>query len=401
MNYGYFDDKRKEYVITRPDTPRSWSNYLGSTRYGAIITNNAGGYSFFHSAAQGRFTRLRFNAVPMDQPGRYLYLHDTDSGDYWSASWQPVGKSPDHYQSECRHGSAYTVITSEYSAVKTETTYFVPLDCDFECWWVKVKNTGTIPRRLRLFTYVEYACNWNAADDLINLQYTQYIAKMDVIDGIIDHGTNVHIPAMPGNFEEKDQGRHTFLGIAGAKVTGFDTDREIFLGPYRTYANPVVAEEGRCRNSIAVGDNPCGTLQVDLELQPGEEKEFTVLMGIGHASVEGRKATGDFSQPGFTGREFGKLRDYWHSRIEGMTVSTPDPLFNSMMNMWSPFNCLITYAWSRAASLVYAGERDGLGYRDTVQDMLGVLHLIPGEVKERLEADAHRAGLYRRRHARG
>ncbi len=385
MTYGYFDDEKKEYVITRPDTPRSWSNYLGSTRYGAIITNNAGGYSFFHSAAQGRFTRLRFNAIPMDQPGRYLYLHDRDTKDYWSASWQPVGKPTESYHSECRHGSAYTTLLSGYSGIETNTTYFVPLDRDFECWWVKVKNTGSSPRRLRFFTYVEYACNWNAADDLINLQYTQYIAKMAVVDGIIDHGTNVHIPSMPENFEEKDQGRHTFLGITGADITGFDTDRETFLGPYRTYANPEIVEKGECKNSIAVGDNPCGTLQVDIELQPGEEKEFTVLMGIGSASGEGRKAVDEFSVSGRISAEFEKLKTYWHSRIEGMTTHTPDPQFDAMMNMWSPFNCLITYAWSRAASLVYAGERDGLGYRDTVQDMLGVLHLIPEEAKERLE----------------
>ncbi len=385
MNYGYFDDERKEYVITRPDTPRSWSNYLGSTRYGAIITNNAGGYSFFHSAAQGRFTRLRFNAVPMDQPGRYIYLRDSDTGDFWSASWQPVGKPAGVYKSECRHGSAYTVISSSFSGIDTGTTYFVPLGRDFECWWVRVRNTGNKSRRLRLFTYVEYACNWNAADDLINLQYTQYIAKMSIDEGIIDHGTNVHIPAMPSNFEEKDQGRHTFLAIAGAKVTGFDTDREIFTGPYRTYANPLVVERGECMNSLAAGDNPCGTLQTDLVLEPGEEKEFTVIMGIGSASVEGREAIREFSEPGKISGEFEKLRNHWHSRIEGMKVKTPDPHFNSMMNMWSPFNCLITYAWSRAASLVYAGERDGLGYRDTVQDMLGVLHLIPIEVRERLE----------------
>ncbi len=385
MNYGYFDDRNKEYVITRPDTPRSWSNYLGSTRYGAIITNNAGGYSFFHSAAQGRFTRLRFNSIPMDQPGRYIYLHDKDSKDFWSGSWQPVGKPLDLFKSECRHGSAYTTIKSGYSGIDTLSTYFVPLNRDFECWWVRIKNTGNSSRRLRLFTYVEYACNWNAADDLINLQYTQYIAKMEMADGIIDHGTNVHIPAMPENFEEKDQGRHTFLGIAGAEVTGFDTDRESFLGPYRTYANPVVVEEGRCKGSLAVGDNPCGTLQVDLDLNPGEEKEFVVLMGIGSAAEEGKQAVKEFSEPDRVSREFEKLREYWHARIAGMTVKTPDPMFNSMMNMWSPFNCLITYAWSRAASLVYAGERDGLGYRDTVQDMLGVLHLIPYEVSERLE----------------
>lgn len=385
MNYGFFDNQNKEYCITRPDTPRSWSNYLGSTRYGAIITNNAGGYSFFQSAAQGRFMRLRFNAIAMDQPGRYLYLRDMNTGDYWSASWQPVGKPLSEYRTECRHGTAYTRINSEYKNIESSVTYFVPLDKDFECWWVKIRNNGKETAKLRLFTFVEYACNWNAADDLINLQYTQYIASMSVHNGIIDHGTNVHIPAMPDNFQEKDQGRHTFLGLAGAEVTGYDTDRETFLGPYRTYANPVVVENGTCTGSLAVGDNPCGTLQTDLFLEPDEEKEFVVIMGIGGAQEEGAGIIKQFTSPGVVRNEFEKLRSFWHHRIEGLSINTPDDAFDQMMNMWSPFNCLITYAWSRAASLVYAGERDGLGYRDTVQDMLGVLPLIPDEARERLE----------------
>ena len=146
MQFGFFDDKNKEYVITRPDTPRPWSNYLGSTEYGAIITNNAGGYSFYKSAAQGRFTRLRFNSVPLDQPGRYLYLRDRESGDFWSASWQPVGKPLESYKSECRHGSAYTVITSEYSEIRSEVTCFVPLGRSFECWRVRLTNISTRPR---------------------------------------------------------------------------------------------------------------------------------------------------------------------------------------------------------------------------------------------------------------
>ncbi len=385
MKYGYFDDAAKEYVIERPDTPRSWSNYLGSTRYGAIITNNAGGYSFFHSAAQGRFTRLRFNAIPPDQPGRYLYLHDRQKNDFWSGSWQPVGKPLSEYRSECRHGSAYTRITSEYDRVRTDTLYFVPLEKDYECWHVRVTNNDTEKRELRLFTYVEYACNWNAEDDLVNLQYTQYIAKMNVVDGIIDHGTNVNIPPMPDNFEEKDQGRHTFMGLAGTRVTGFDTDREAFIGRYRTYANPCVVENGYCTGSLASGDNPCGSLQTDLELEPGETREFTVVMGIGEARREGKEAVAAMTPPGAALGEFEKLRNYWHGRIRGLHAETPDTGLNSMLNMWSPFNCLITYAWSRAASLVYAGERDGLGYRDTVQDMLGVLHTITDEVGKRLE----------------
>lgn len=385
MQFGYFDDNRKEYIVTRPDTPRSWSNYLGSTEYGAIITNNAGGYSFFKSAAQGRFTRLRFNAIPMDQPGRYFYIHDRDDKDYWSASWQPVGKPLDNYQTECRHGTAYTVISSRYRNIETAATYFVPLNRHFECWWLKVTNADSKPRRLRFFTYVEYANNWDLIKDFINLQYTQYIVNMNIVDGIIDHGINTSMPPNPDNFQDSDQGRHTFLGIAGTEISGYDTDREAFLGPYRTYANPIAVESGACRQSKATGDNACGVLQFDLELQPGEEREVAVIMGIGSAAEEGRQILSEFADISKVSQEFDALKAYWHSKLGSLVAETPDPEFNSMFNVWNPYNCLITYAWSRAASLVYSGERDGLGYRDTLQDMLGCLHIIPEELVERLE----------------
>ncbi|MDP3441617.1 MAG: N,N'-diacetylchitobiose phosphorylase, partial [Ignavibacteria bacterium] len=385
MQYGFFDDKKKEYVIERPDTPRSWSNYLGSTEYGAIITNNAGGYSFYKSAAQGRFMRLRFNVIPMDQPGRYFYIHDKDKKDFWSSSWQPVGKSLKEYKSECRHGTAYTKISSEYLNIKTESLYFVPLGKSYECWFLKITNNDIVKRNLNVFTYVEYTNNWNQNQDMNNLQYSQYILKMDVVDNIIDHGTNVYMPANPDNFQDDGQSRHTFLAIAGAEVKGFDTDREIFLGPYRTYANPIAVEKGECSNSIAVGDNGCGTFQVEVELLPGESKEIVVLMGIGSAAIEGKNALKELGNSKNVLFEFEKLKNYWHSKIDGMTVETPDKEFNSMFNTWNPYNNLMTFAWSRAASLVYSGERDGLGYRDTVQDMLGILHAIPDETKERLE----------------
>lgn len=385
MQFGYFDDKNKEYVIEHPDTPKSWSNYLGSTEYGAIITNNAGGYSFYKSAAQGRFTRLRFNAIPMDQPGRYFYLRDKENKKFWSASWQPVGKSLKKYKSECRHGTAYTKIISEYSSVKTEALYFVPLGKTYECWYLKITNNDKRKRKLSVFTYVEYANNWNLSQDMINLQYSQYILKMNFIDDIIDHGTNVYMPSNPDDFEDNGQARHTFLALTGGKIKGFDTDREIFIGPYRTYANPEVVENGKCKNSIAVGDNGCGVLQVDIDLKSGETRELIVLMGIGSAEHEGKQAKKEFGNASIVKKEFKKLKEFWHKRLEGISACTPDNDFNSMLNVWNPYNSLITYTWSRAASLIYTGERDGLGFRDTVQDMLGVIHLIPGEVKERLE----------------
>lgn len=385
MQYGHFDDKNKEYVITNPATPRSWSNYLGSTRYGAIITNNAGGYSFFHSTAQGRFLRLRFNAIPMDQPGRYLYLHDKDSKDFWSTSWQPVGKSLEAFNTETRHGSAYTKIISDYKGIKSETLYFVPLDADYELWNVKLTNNSNKKRNLRGFTYVEFASNWNAIDDMNNLQYTQYIIKTAFENNCIDHGSNLFIPSEPENFQQKDQGRHTFIGVAGMEASGYDTDREKFIGPYRDYSNPLAVEKGECSNSLAEGDNGCGSLQLDIELNPGETKEFTIVLGIGKASQEGQDAIAKFDNPVEVIKAYEEVKNYWHLRIEGLTATTPDADFNSMINMWNPFNNLITFAWSRSASLIYSGERDGLGYRDTIQDMIGVLHNIPAEAGERLE----------------
>jgi N,N'-diacetylchitobiose phosphorylase len=386
MQYGYFDDDAKEYVITRPDTPKSWSNYLGSTEYGSIITNNAGGYSFYKSGGMGRFMRIRFNAVPMDQPGRYIYFHDKDSKDFWSASWQPVGKPLNDFKSVCRHGTAYTIITSGYSRIESEVTYFVPLNKTFEVWRVKVTNKDVRKRSLYAFTYMEYAGSWNAIDDLLNIQYVQYIATMKCINGIIDHGTNINIPEMPDNFKEKDQGRHTFQAIAGAKVIGFETDREQFLGPYRTYANPFVVERGQCNDNEAYGDNPCGCLQVEIKLNPGESKEFIVLAGTGKADVEGKQAVRDFSDVNKADAELKRVREFWHQKMQGLTAVTPDAELNSTINTWGIYNSLVTFAWSRAASLIYSGiDRDGLGYRDTVQDFLGVMHAIPEEAGKRLE----------------
>lgn len=385
MQFGFFDDENKEYVIERPDTPKSWSNYLGSTEYGAIITNNAGGYSFYKSAAQGRFTRLRFNSIPLDQPGRYIYVYDRDSKDYWSTSWQPVGKDLSNYSSVCRHGSAYTIIESNYDNIKTSTKYFVPLGRDFEIWNLGITNEDKVKRRLRLFTFVEYSNNWHIMQDFMNLQYTQYILRMNIVDDILDHGINVLLADDKNDFENHDGNRHTFLGVVGAKVTGFETDREKFLGTYRSYHNPLVVETGECTNSLAYGDNGCGVLQIDVKLEAGESTELAVLMGIGKAAVEGKQVINEFSDINKVHEEFEKLKTHWHSRLQGLHVVTPDKEFNSMTNIWSPYNCMMTYSWSRAASLVYSGERDGLGYRDTVQDLLGVLHTIPDEVGGRLE----------------
>jgi len=376
MRFGYFDDKAKEYVIERPDTPRSWSNYLGSKEYGAIITNNAGGYSFYMSAAQGRLTRLRFDDVPIDQPGRYIYVRDKQSGDYWSNAWQPVGKPLDQYKTTCRHGTAYTIINSQYSKIETETTYFVPLGKHFECWLLKVTNKDTVKRNLSLFTFVEYPYTWQCFHDFLNQQYSHGIVKMGFVDGIIDYASQALVA---------DETSRSFMAFLGGDIAGFDTDRDIFITPYRGYHNPAVVEKGKCTGSKCESDDGCGSIQIDIELEPGQTKELVVLLGRGKATVEGKKTVKQFGDIAKVKEEFEKVKQYWHNRITGLSVCSPDAQFNSMMNMWSPFNCLITYAWSRMASLIYSGERDGLGYRDTVQDFMGVMQLIPQEAKQRLE----------------
>ena len=385
MRYGHFDATRREYVITRPDTPRPWSNYLGTREYGAIITNHAGGYSFYKSAALGRFLRLRFNSVPLDQPGRTFYLRDRDSGDFWSAAWQPVGKPLDQYQSTCRHGTGYTVIDSEYRGIRSETTYFVPSGQAFEYWRLRVTNTAATPRRLSLFTYCEFASNWSTSQDLVNLQYSAYIAETAWDGSLLEVSINKNLPADPAHFTNNDQGRWTWMTLLGAPVVALDTDRDSFIGPYGSYAAPQAVVQGRCSGSSAYGDNACGGLQADLDLQPGETREVIVMLGVGQASVEGRAALAAFGSPAACERELARMRAEWHARLEGVEVRTPDEAFNHMVNMWNPYNALITFAWSRSASLVYNGERDGLGFRDSVQDVLGVAAMIPEECRARLE----------------
>jgi len=386
LRFGRFDDFGREYVIERPDTPRPWSNYLGSRTYGAIITNNAGGYSFYRSAGRGRFMRYRANSVPPDQPGRYFYLRDRDDGEYWSATWQPVGKPLDAYASTCRFGTGYAIIESTYRDVRSQSTYFVPLGRNFELWVLRLENCGRRPRKLRLFTYLEFASAWELEQDQVNLQYSQYISRMDVVDGMLRHAVNDHLDYFPDDFGRKGQGRWSYMGLVGAEVTGYETDREAFLGPYRTYANPVAVERGACTNSLAVGDNACGTMQTDLDLAPGESRELMVILGVGKAELEGKQALAEFDTTDKARAALEQLKAYWKDRLGTLACRTPDAPFDSMVNVWGAYNRLVTFDWSRAASLVYHGHhRDGLGYRDTVQDLVSSFSAVCDEARDRLE----------------
>ena len=366
MKYGYFDEQAKEYVITRPDTPSAWANYLGSPEYGAIISNNAGGYSFVKSGANGRIIRYRFNGVALDQPGRYIYLRDREDGEFWSASWAPVCKPLESYKSECRHGTAYTVISSEYKGIRAETAYYVPKDASYEVWNAVVTNLDTKPRKLSVTGYCEFVNENNYEQDQVNLQYTLFITHTYFRGNRIQQKQNE-------NFHDPNKER--FLGLAGAKVDGFCGDRDKFVGNYRSYSNPIGIAEGLQGNLNYCG-NSCGALQSDVELAPGESRRFTYILGQKPDAVAA-EIIARYEADGVCEKEIEELKAYWHSKLNNLQVHTPDDNFNNMVNVWNAYNCFITFTWSRAASFQYCGLRNGFGYRDTVQDIQGIIHLAP------------------------
>ncbi|MBO4652872.1 MAG: N,N'-diacetylchitobiose phosphorylase [Lachnospiraceae bacterium] len=366
MQYGYFDEKAKEYVITRPDTPSAWANYLGSPEYGAIISNNAGGYSFVKSGANGRIIRYRFNGVALDQPGRYIYIKDAESGEYWSAAWAPVCKPLESYKSECRHGTAYTIISSEYQKIAAKTTYYVPKDASYEVWNAVITNTDDKPRKLAVTGYCEFVNDNNYEQDQVNLQYTLFITQTYFCGNMIRQTENE-------NFHDPNKER--FLGLAGAKVTAFCGDRDKFVGNYRSYANPVGVAEG-LKGDLNYCDNSCGALQSDIVLQPGESARFTYLLGQ-KPETTAKEIIARYEADGVVEKEVEELKAYWHAKLDNLQVHTPDDAFNNMVNVWNAYNCFITFTWSRAASFQYCGLRNGFGYRDTVQDIQGIIHLAP------------------------
>jgi len=388
MQYGYFDDDAREYVITRPDTPRSWSNYLGSRLYGGIITQNAGGYSFYKSGGTGRVLRFRFNGMPQDEPGRFIYLRDDEDGDYWSASWQPVGKplgdEEDEYRSTVRHGLGYSIFDSEYKGIQSQTTYFIPKDQAFEYWSVKVTNTTEEARTVSAFSYAELANDWHYRQDLENLQYSQYVVTATYRDNVI-HRRN----------STREATSELWFGLAGAQVTSFDADRDVFLGGYRTQKDPIAVERGECSGSEPVGDNACASLHTRMEIEPGETVHLIYMLGIGSPDDVwndgerdlplGRDIMAEYGTPERVESELQTLRDQWRDYLSPLQVATPDAEMNSMLNVWHAYQTHMTFNWSRGVSLIEAGDRDGLGYRDTVQDMLAVTHAIPDAVRERLD----------------
>lgn len=275
MKYGYFDESRKEYVITKPDTPAPWANYLGSPEYGALISNNAGGYSFVKSGANGRILRYVFNSF--DQPGRYIYLRDNATGDYWSNSWMPVGKPMDSFKSEVRHGTAYTIIKSEYDGVETEASYYVPLDKTYEVWGVKVTNKSGKDRDLTVTGFAEFTNEGNYEQDQVNLQYTLFITRTYFEGNKIKQVINENVSKSEVN-GSKAQNR--FMGMAGIPVDSYCGSKEDFLGSYRNYSNPIGVESGDLGGALNYNGNSCGALSGKLNLADGESAYLCYIVGM-------------------------------------------------------------------------------------------------------------------------
>ena len=391
MQYGFFDNAKREYVITDPRTPMPWANYLGSPEYGAIVTQNAGGYSFVKSGAAGRILRYMFNQF--DEPGRYIYLRDQDSGDFWSASWRPVEKDLKEYDTITRHGTSYTEIESEYSGIASKALYYVPLDATHEVWRLTVTNTGDEPRKIAVFGYCEFTTESFYTQDLVNMQYTQFITVTEFHKDHILERINQFCHVNP----DGSNGSERFFGLAGAPVESYTGRRERFLGTHR-FNCPQGVMDGKLDDSLNFNGNPCGALQTTLELQPGETRTVAFILGQ-KTEKEAEALVKRYKDTAYVvDAELRTLIDYWHGKLRNLTIHTPDDNLNTMVNTWNAFQCFTTFVWSRAASLIYCGERNGYGYRDTVQDIQGIIHLDPEMAKDRirfmLSAQVHHgAGL--------
>ena len=385
MKFGHFDDTSREYVITQPDTPLPWINYLGSEAYFGLISNTAGGYSFYKDARLRRLTRYRYNNSPLDMGGRYLYLRDNSTGKFWSPSWMPTRTQLDEY--ECRHGQGYTTITSKLNGIKSSTRYFVPLGESLEIWQTTLTNESASSVDLSLFSAIEF-CLWDANDDNTNFQRNYSIGQVEIVDEVIYHKT-----------EYRERRDHFAYFACSEKLAGFDTQREAFLGNYNGWNQPQVVETGTSGNSVAYGWQLVGSHHVKVQLKPGETKQIIFILGYQENPKDDK-----FDPPGSqiinkksakqtlekylnqanADKAFNDLREYWTMLLGKFQVTTPDEDTNRMVNIWNAYQCMVTFNMSRSASYFESGIGRGMGFRDSNQDLLGFVHMIPERARERI-----------------
>jgi cellobiose phosphorylase len=381
MRFGHFDDAHREYVITTPCTPYPWINYLGSEQFFSLISHQSGGYCFYRDARLRRLTRYRYNNTPTDVGGRYFYVHD--DGEIWAPSFMPVKRELDSY--ECRHGLGYTQITGARKGIRVETLFFVPLGHNAEVHRVTVKNTAGSRKNIKLFSYIEF-CLWNAYDDMTNYQRNFSTGEVEVAGSTIYHKT-----------EYRERRNHYAFYHVNAHVSGFDTDRETFVGLYNGMHEPVVPAAGKSGNSVASGWAPIASHGLDIELAPGEEKSFLFLLGyVENPDTEKWEKPGvinkkpalalieQFSTTARVASALQKLADHWTALLANFQVTSPDEKLNRMANIWNPYQCMVTFNMSRSASYFETGIGRGMGFRDSNQDLLGFVHLVPARARERI-----------------
>ena len=388
MRFGHFDDAAREYVITTPLTPYPWINYLGSEEFFSLISHQAGGYSFYRDARMRRLTRYRYNNVPTDVGGRYLYVND--GGDVWTPSYLPVKAELDHF--ETRHGLGYTRITGERRGVRVESLFFVPRGENAEIQRVTVTNTSDAAKQVTLFSFVEFAL-WNALDDQTNYQRNLSIGEVEVeLDS--PHGSAIYHKT-----EYRERRNHFAVHAVNTRAAGFDTDRQTFTGEYNGLHEPQVPLAGASTNTVASGWYPIGSLSVPVELAPGESRTLTFVLGYlenpddakwaddAHQVVNKAPAhelLGRFATTEQVDAAFDALRDSWSELLSAYTVQSTDPKLDRMVNIWNQYQCMVTFNMSRSASYFETGIGRGMGFRDSAQDLLGFVHLVPERARERI-----------------
>jgi cellobiose phosphorylase len=383
MRFGNFDDDSREYVITTPKTPYPWINYLGSENFFGLLSHRAGGYCFYRDARLRRLMRYRYNNVPTDVGGRYFYIND--GGTVWNPSFAPTNTELDKY--ECRHGLGYSRITGEKNGVSASVLLFIPLGHTAEVHQLSIKNVGKAAKTLKVFSFIEW-CLWNAYDDMTNYQRNLSIGEVEVENG----GSTLYHKT-----EYRERRDHYAFYNVNAKVAGFDTDRETFLGLYNEWGGAEVPAAGKSGNSVASGWSPIASHGLDVSLAPGEEKTFVFTLGY----VENPR-DGKWEKPGVINKTKAKeliakfstteqvaaamkaLRDYWSNMLSKFAIASPDEKLNRMVNIWNPYQCMVTFNMSRSASYFETGIGRGMGFRDSNQDLLGFVHLVPERARERI-----------------
>ncbi len=381
MKFGYFDDENREYVITNPETPWPWINYLGNEDFFSLISNTAGGYSFYKDAKFRRITRYRYNNVPMDNGGRYFYIKDGDM--IWSPGWKPCKTPLDSY--ECRHGMNYTQITGSKFGIEAETLFFVPLQTWAEIQKVKLTNTTSEVRKIKLFSFTEWAL-WNAATDMENFQRNFSTGEVEIDGSTLYHKT-----------EYKERRNHYAYYSVNTPIDGFDTDRESFMGLYNGFHEPKAVLEGKAQMSEAHGWSPIASHYIEVELQAGESKDFIFVLGYVENSDEEKwesknvinktkaKATlAKFDTVEKVLAALAELRAYWDGLLNIYTLQSGDEKLDRMVNIWNQYQCMITFNFSRSASFFESGIGRGMGFRDSNQDLVGFVHQIPERARERI-----------------